>query len=46
VCTLAYDLYAGAFKPKVHIHGLGFVKYDNAVTDFSTDLVITSFDPA
>jgi hypothetical protein len=43
---LAYDLYAGAFKPKVHIHGLGYVKYDNAVTDHSTDLVITSFNPA
>lgn len=43
---MAYDLYAGSFKPKVHIYGLGYVKYDNAVTDFSTDLVITSFNPA
>jgi len=43
-CTLAYTKYAGSFKPKVHIYGLGYMLYDS-VSDDETDIVISSWTP-
>jgi hypothetical protein len=44
-CTLVRTMYAGSFKPAVHIDGLGWALIDPSVSAVEVPLTITSFTP-